>query len=230
MKHYIYSILRISDGKIYIGQTINVHNRIGQHRRNKRKDSRIDSSIRKYGWDAHTHMIIDIANSQNNANEKEIKWILDTNSLTPNGFNISKGGNVVGPYFRTENWRKEMSKRVSGEGNPMYGKRGLSNPVFGTKKTDEQRKNLSIAKTGILRSEESKQKQSISVTGCKNPAYKGKVMNMDTKEVYESARVAAKAIGVNDCCMSDHLNGRQKTCGGYTWTRLSNEKMITAGG
>lgn len=36
-------------------------------------------------------------------------------------------------------------------------------------------------------------------------------------ETYGSGRAAARAVGVSPCSLSDALNGRSKTCAGYTW-------------
>jgi hypothetical protein len=62
---------------------------------------------------------------------------------------------------------KIKSTRFSGEGNAMYGKKGADRPAFGKIWTDKHRKNASIAHSGFVRSMESRNKQSASMTGKK---------------------------------------------------------------
>jgi len=70
-----------------------------------------------------------------------------------------------------ENIKKEQSKiksnRFSGKNNPMYNKRGESNPNYKREWTDEHRKNSSESHKGFVRSNESKVKQSLAMRGKK---------------------------------------------------------------
>jgi hypothetical protein len=62
---------------------------------------------------------------------------------------------------------KIKSIRMSGAGNPMYGRKGELCPAFGRKWTEEHRKNASASHKGIIRTQESRAKQSASVKGRK---------------------------------------------------------------
>jgi len=62
---------------------------------------------------------------------------------------------------------KIKSEKFSGVNNPMYGKRGDLNPLYGKKKSAEHLINLSEAHKGIIRTLESRSKQSVSMTGKK---------------------------------------------------------------
>jgi hypothetical protein len=57
------------------------------------------------------------------------------------------------------------SKTWSKQGNPMFGNRGESNPLFGKKQTPEHIEKLRQTKIGRKRSEESKKKQSMTTRG-----------------------------------------------------------------
>ena len=62
---------------------------------------------------------------------------------------------------------KIKSEKFSGVNNPMYGKRGNLNPLYGKKKSAEHLINLSKAHKRIVRTLESRSKQSVSMTGKK---------------------------------------------------------------
>ena len=88
----IYIIKNDINDKVYIGQSINAEERFAQHcKPSSAKDgSLIAKAIQKYGKE---HFWIEILEKQiKNYNEREIYWIEIYNSLTPNGYNIQKGG------------------------------------------------------------------------------------------------------------------------------------------
>lgn len=88
----IYIIKNDINNKVYIGQSINAEERFVQHcKPSSTKDgSLIAKAIQKYGKE---HFWMEILEKQiKNYNEREIYWIEFYNSLTPNGYNIQKGG------------------------------------------------------------------------------------------------------------------------------------------
>ena len=89
-KKYIYKITNLINGKVYIGQTNNINRRIYEHINDKRKNSLIHLSIKKYGWD---NFDIETLYYGENYNEEEKKWIDFYNSRNKNfGYNILEGG------------------------------------------------------------------------------------------------------------------------------------------
>lgn len=97
--------------KIYIGQTtITLDKRIKNHA----KEAKITtnrpflSSINKYGIDNFVFEIIDIAENLDELNDKEIYWIDFYNSVSPNGYNVTGGGQ--GKKRVSTN---ELGKRIS---------------------------------------------------------------------------------------------------------------------
>ena len=81
--------------KVYIGQTKHT---LDKRIKNHIKESKINSdrpfmlSINKYGIDNFTFEIIDSANNLDELNDKEIYWINFYNSVFPNGYNVTGGG------------------------------------------------------------------------------------------------------------------------------------------
>jgi len=58
-----------------------------------------------------------------------------------------------------------LSKRYSGEGNPMFGRKGELSPIYGKKQTEEHRRKISEALKGKIRSEEHRKNLSKSLKG-----------------------------------------------------------------
>jgi group I intron endonuclease len=107
----IYKSTNKITGKIYIGQTTkNLEQRINGHI----KESKVDknrpflSSINKYGIDNFVFEIIDSVNNVDELNDKEIYWINFYNSVSPNGYNVTGGGQGK-KMIKT----KELGKRIS---------------------------------------------------------------------------------------------------------------------
>lgn len=93
----IYKITNQINGKIYVGQSINIKDRWYQHKAKAFNEnepaynSAIHAAFRKYGIENFKFEIIEEC-QQSELDEKEIFWIQTLNSLTPNGYNILKGG------------------------------------------------------------------------------------------------------------------------------------------
>jgi group I intron endonuclease len=107
----IYKSTNKITGKIYIGQTTkSLEKRIKGHI----KESKIDKSrpfllsIKKYGIDNFTFEVIDTTNNLDELNNKEIYWIDFYNSVSPNGYNVTGGGQ--GKKMVSTN---ELGKRIS---------------------------------------------------------------------------------------------------------------------
>lgn len=123
---YIYKIENTVNNKAYIGQTINKpENRWKEHQRiSKNTDnpdfSYIHSAIRKYGASCFTFEVIDKANTKEELDAKEKQYISSLNTLVPNGYNISSGGQFS--KIIPESSRKKISESKKGPKNPNYGK------------------------------------------------------------------------------------------------------------
>jgi group I intron endonuclease len=97
--------------KIYIGQTKHaLDTRIKNHIKESKQESNrpFMSSINKHGIDNFTFEIIDSANNLDELNDKEIYWINFYNSVFPNGYNVTGGGQ--GKKIKTT---KELSRIIS---------------------------------------------------------------------------------------------------------------------
>ena len=86
----IYKIENILNGKIYIGQSIEIERRWQKHL-NANDDFLIHKAIRKYGKENFKFSIIEECDISL-LNEKECYWINFYNSIIPNGYNMIQGG------------------------------------------------------------------------------------------------------------------------------------------
>ena len=104
----IYKITNNINGKIYIGQSINIEKRIKEHfwKSTCQKDISFNSilhqAIRKYGAENFSWEVLEEC-SVDNIDELEKKYIKEYNCISPNGYNILTGGqaNRSNPIIRT---------------------------------------------------------------------------------------------------------------------------------
>lgn len=93
----IYKIINTVNGKVYVGQSINIYERWAQHKYKSiypeelGYNSAIHAAMRKYGFENFVFEIIEECEPEL-LDERERYWIKELNSLTPNGYNIMPGG------------------------------------------------------------------------------------------------------------------------------------------
>ena len=80
------------NGKIYIGQSINVNRRLTAHKnRHSSKCILVYNSITKYGKENHTFELIEEC-EKDMLDERELYWTEYYNALHPNGLVLKAGG------------------------------------------------------------------------------------------------------------------------------------------
>lgn len=97
IKKDIYIIKNDINRKVYIGQSVNAKDRFRQHCKPCNMDnSVIGKAIKKYG---KKHFWVEVLERQvENYNDRERYWIDYYNSIVPNGYNISSGGEEPPTY------------------------------------------------------------------------------------------------------------------------------------
>lgn len=143
----IYQIENKINNKKYIGQSTDYMRRYKKHIYNAKNgvQKRLYDSIRKYGSENFEISIICECKDKNDMNLKEAYYIKEYDTLHPNGYNMSDGGE--GGYTLSK-WSDEDKKE-------LYKRQSESRK--GQKRTKEQKENMS--KSAKLRVEQMTQEE-----------------------------------------------------------------------
>ena len=161
----LYKITCSQNGKVYIGYTSkNIDERFKMHCENARwkRNYALADAIRVYGVPAFTVELLFKCESHKEACEHEIRFIKELNSILPNGYNMTHGGDGV-PMTAEVIAKMAASKR--GKITPKM--LAHLQKMKGRKLSLETRAKLSAARKGRKKSEEWIQKISISNLGKK---------------------------------------------------------------
>lgn len=200
----IYKVTNLINGKIYIGQsTKDDPNYFGS-------GTYIRRAVKQYGIENFNKEILCECNTREEMNELEIKYIKEFNSKSPNGYNLSDGGDSGPGLFgdRNPSKRPEMKekarKRMIGDRNISKRddiKRKISEKLKGSKKNISEEGMKRLVETSrerfnnnnpmshpefkeklleVVKSDEYKKKMSEATSGTKNGMY-GKKHSEETK-------------------------------------------------
>ncbi len=135
--HFIYKVENKVNGKLYVGQTICPANRKKQHlSKTFHGNPALDRAVLKYGRGSFDFSIVEELETLDQANEREVYWIQELNTLAPNGYNLKVGGDAGG-LDSPETRRKKSQSKL-----------GAQNHFYGRKHSDGARLKISLAKTG----------------------------------------------------------------------------------
>lgn len=150
----IYVITNKINGKQYVGQTVQqMEARWSMHKSGSSGCVGLKAAFEKYGSDNFTIEKICDVNSLEELSKMERKFIKELSSMSPNGYNLTTGGEQA---IFSEATRKKMSESgknrrpISDSTRKKLSERqmGAKNPNFGKKFTEEHRKKLSMAHLG----------------------------------------------------------------------------------
>lgn len=163
---FIYIIKNTIDNKCYIGQTTckNVNTRWKSHIRRMNTDGcpALYSAFRKYGIDKFEFKVLCECNNED-CDKLEIQYIIEYNSIAPNGYNIESGGNK-NKVFHPETCEK-IKKALTGKKLSDETKGKISKANTGKRHTEESKQKMSIKRKGWKMSEESRKKQANTIKG-----------------------------------------------------------------
>jgi len=140
----IYVITNKVNGYRYVGITKDLVSRWKDHNRSK-EVSFLQRAIKKYGKDAFEFEHIADAFSWKNACELEQLLIKEYNSKSPNGYNLTNGGDGGFGYKFGPEEIEARRLRMLTELNPMVGKFGENNHFYGRKHSEETRAKMSAS-------------------------------------------------------------------------------------
>lgn len=163
MAHYIYIIENTFNEKRYVGQTQNPEKRERQQLgMTHRRCPLLCQALERYGPEIFEFVLLEKCQTQEETNAQEKYWIKELETLAPNGYNLTEGGEGVGTLSAeahkkmsiaakrktfSPKHRASLSKAKSGRNNPFYGK----------KHSEESRLKMNIAASErIARAKEGK--------------------------------------------------------------------------
>lgn len=250
----IYKIVNNANGKVYIGQSINIKARWKDHintlNRGNSRCTLLQRAWNKYGQSNFSFEILELC-EENILDDIETKYIEFYDSRH-NGYNIESGGNQnkhlsdmtkrliskahLGKVASDETKRK-MSESRLGDKNPMYGR----NHTDATKKkisennkgktshvvSDEQKEICRQANLGKIVSEETRRKISEANKG--NIPYNKNIRPVycvELNRVFASPSTAGKELNIRSGNIINCCEHIRKTCGGYNWIYADTDEYI----
>lgn len=195
-KGYIYKIICLTTGKLYIGQTLRtIKKRWKRHIRDAKKGSehKFHRAIRKYGEENFT---VEELLAVSAPTKKELKAQLDSLEIEyisrfntrEKGYNSTDGGEGTAGRVCSEESRERYRQANMGERNPSFGKAC-------SEETKEKVRKARLGKASPMKgkkhSDSARQKISESHTGERNPNF-GKTASKETRRKLSEAHKGKK--------------------------------------
>lgn len=146
---YIYCITNILDGKQYVGLTTR---KVEESNDYFGSGLYIRRAIKQYGKYNFKKEILEVCSNKKELGQRERYWVDKLNTLVPNGYNLTDGGEIG--YVLTEEARERISTKMK-----EY-TLSSKNKKRGAKYSKSHCKNISKALTGRTLTEEHKKKVS----------------------------------------------------------------------
>lgn len=185
------------NGKQYFGITSEPRKRWSGNGKRYEKCPRFFNAIKKYGWDGFTHEILESGLTVEDANERERYYIAKYQTTEKeHGYNIAEGGDCV-PTMRGKHHTEEARRKIG----------------------DFQRGRKHSEKQNRQHSEFMKNRY----TGSKNHNSKA-VRCINTGEVFESQRIAAKVKGIHQSKICLCCQGKRRHTNGLMWEYVTDQE------
>lgn len=242
---YIYCITNKLNNMKYVGKCVRS---VSESTKYYGSGIHITASISKHGIDNFTKEILeDCIIDKTYLAEREKYWIKELNTKSPNGYNLTDGGDgCQGMTEETKEKIRQKNKLFVGENSSRYGKKNTEEHNEAIKKWNtgknvsiETREKIRQNQIGKPRPKEVMKKTRQTNIGRKHSeewtrkvrenqphALKISQFTKDGKFIadYPSAIEAYRVTGVNNTSISNCCKGRSKSAGGYIWRFSEDEK------
>lgn len=211
----VYSIIYKAEntltGEVYIGATTkSLEERKQDHiqKANKKVGSYFQEAIGTYGPEAFTWEQIDTAATNDELAAKEIKYVLENNSVD-GGYNSDKGGGIKKTVYQYN---------LDGTLNTTFDDLTSAGNSINVRKQDVSRACWSVNHTlgGYLWSYEYKEPFVVEPDNRKKQVVQ---LDLDGKEIgrYISASEASRKTGISKTCITRCCRGERNNSGGFLW-------------
>lgn len=191
----IYKITNTINNKCYIGKSLDVEKRLYQHKNNIDSRPYLQNAISKYGIKNFSFKIIEDNLTQENYGEREMYWISYYKSMSPNGYNLTSGGENEPGHKLSDITKNKIGKSNKGKKRSIESRIKMSESAKVKDFSEEHKKNMSLSKMGNKNSfygkhhsKESKKKMSKKLSGVNSPNY-GKIGHMTGKHPSEETKI-----------------------------------------
>lgn len=173
----IYKITCVVNGKVYIGKSVNLRQRLNKHRncvKNGKGNFYFQNAILKYGWDSFTVEILKFFDNFNKLTDNQSLLELEAQYIEfYDSTNVDKGYNLC-----------KYSSDGTGIPRSEETKRKISISNLGKKNSEEHKMKCGLANSGKIQTEEHKMKR-----GLYN---KGRICSEETKDKMRQAKLGKK--------------------------------------
>lgn len=225
----IYKITNLINGKIYIGQSIDIERRFWDHRCISHESNRhLKHALQKYGKENFKYEVLE--ECQESELDVRERYYIET--LKPE-YNVTNGGQDSLRRY-PEEVREKISEKSKEQWNNMTDEerqRRISHNLTGHRRgytmSEETKAKIRDKNLGKKQSLETIEKRKQTMLKKKQNGYRQtnsshmkKVKCIETDEVFKSVKDAAESIGANPSSVSSMLKGRQKTVRGFHFEYL----------
>jgi group I intron endonuclease len=214
-KYYVYVHTLKNDGRKYFGVTCQEPKDRWRNGEGYKGSTHMYNAIQKYGWNAFTHEILHVCETQKEAYDYEIYYINKYNTTDEQyGFNCHSGGPNPKRHWksneRQSNTRK--GKKYTGEAyeHILQNIQKAIEHNTGRHRSEETKQKISKAHIGMKCKEETKQRlrEAASIP----------VLCVELNKIFPSSTEAGKYFKKSKSTINAALCGRNKTAAGYHWT------------
>jgi len=212
--YYLYKITNLLNNKVYIGRTKNPRYRYRQHNYyaehildNNLTHQKIHREISSVGSEHFIFEVFEKCNSFGDSCDRELYYIKFYNS-EDDGYGYNEKGQVFDSISLSNDHKRRMSLKMSGEGNPMFGKKksletlrkmsimfsGDGNPFFGRTHSEWSKKKIGDSSKGRCAGENNAHSK-LTIQKVKEIREKWKTGNYTKVALSKEYRVSAVTIG-----------------------------------
>jgi len=151
---YLYKLTSPS-GKCYIGISVDVKKRWGEHKSAAACGlaGALYNAIRKYGWDSFVCEVI-CESSFEDIKNKEIETIKQLNTFIPNGYNMTRGGDGTLGVLKSEEVIRKISEKQKNRKFTDEHRAKISAALKGRKLPEEIKRKIGEASARVVRTPE----------------------------------------------------------------------------